>query len=186
MTLLKVTYNVSEADYVRYLLHHNWRSNERIRMRLTIHLLILIAFLGLTFSMFIKPLYSWNNIILVTVGMVLQALIPILMEYRITKAAQKKFRTSYPDGFKPTTLEVTKDSLTLTKPDGIVDLWVGKVLALEEFEDLLIIHTTDFTIMLSQNSFENYSVYEHFGKTLSEIVRHAKNMENDNEASSIG
>ncbi|MFK7949094.1 MAG: hypothetical protein AB8G11_16005 [Saprospiraceae bacterium] len=181
MTLLKVTYNVSEEDYIRYLLHHNWRSNERIRMRLTIHLLILIAFLGLTFSMFIEPLYSWNNIILVTVGMILQALIPIFMERRITKAAQKKFRKSYPDGFKPTLLEVTKDTLTLTKSNGIIDLEVGKILTLEEFEDLLIIHTTDFTIMLSQNSFDDKFAYEQFAKTLSEIVRNAKNIEDNNE-----
>ena len=182
MTLLKVTYNVSEEDYVNYLLHHNWRSNERIRLRLTIHLLILIAYLGLTFAMFIEPLYSWNNIILVMVGMVLQALIPILMENRITKAAQKKFRKSYPNGFKPTTLEVTEDTLTLTKSDGIVDLWVGKVLTLEEFEELLIIHTTDFTIMLSQNSFENSTAYDHFIKTLSEIVRNARNSDTEIES----
>lgn len=182
MTPLKVTYTVSEGDYVEYLLHHNWRSNERIRMRLTIHLLILIAFLGLTFSMFVEPLYSWNNIILVIVGMFLQALIPIFMERRITKAAQKKFRSSYPKGFQTTTIEVTEDTLTLTKPDGITDLWVGKILTLEEFEKLLIIHTTDFTIMLSQNSFEDHTAYEHFIKTLSEIVRNARNMENDNES----
>lgn len=178
MILLKVTYNVSEEDYVRYLLHHNWRSNERIRLRLTIHLLILIAFLGLTFSMFVQPLYSWNNIILVTVGMVLQALIPILMEYRITKAAQKKFRESYPDGFKTTRLEVTEDSLTLIKPEGSTDLWIGKILALEEFEDLLIIHTTDFTVMLSQNNFEDSSAYEHFTKTLWSLVLKTRNLEN--------
>lgn len=182
MTLLKVTYKVSEEDYVRYLLHHNWRSHERIRMRLTIHLLILIAFLGLTFPMFIEPLYSWNNIILVTVGMILQALIPIFMEYRISKAAQKKFRLSHPNGFQPTTLEVSEDSLTLTKPEGSTDLWIGKVLTLEEFEELLIIHTTDFTIMLSQNSFDNHDTYVHFAKTLWQYVQNARNLENDEEA----
>lgn len=182
MTILKVTYNVLEEDYTRYLLHHNWRSNERLRLRLTIHLLILIAYLGLTFGMFVKPLYSWNNIIVATVGIVLQALIPIFMEYRITKAAQKKFKESYPNGFKPTTLEVTKDTLTLTKSDGIVDLWIGKVLTLEEFEDLLIIHTTDFTIMLSQKNFENMTAFNHFVETLWELATRARHFDDEEES----
>lgn len=179
MVLLKITYEVLEHDYVRYLLHHNWRSAERLRLRLTIHLLILIAYLGLTFGLFVKPLYSWNNIILVTVGMLLQALIPILMEYRITKVAQKKFNSTYPNGFKPTTLEVTQDTLTLTKKDGIVDLWIGKVLNLEEFEDLLIIHTTDFTIMLSQQSFNQRADYDTFVEKLWELATRARNFDKD-------
>jgi hypothetical protein len=179
MSLLKVTYEVLEKDYVRYLLHHNWRSKERLRLRLTIHLLIAIAYIGLTFGMFIDPLYSWNNIILVAVALVLQALIPILMEYRITKAAQKKFRQSYPDGFKPTTLEVTEDTLTLTKPKGTVDLWVGKILNLEEFEDLLIIHTPEFTIMLSQESFKKRSDYDHFVETLWEVATRARHFDEE-------
>lgn len=181
MVLLKITYEVLEHDYVRYLLHHNWRSAERLRLRLTIHLLILIAYLGLTSGLFVKPLYSWNNIILVTVGLILQALIPILMEYRITKAAQKKFKNSYPDGFKPTTLEVTKDTLTLTKPKGIVDIWIGKIVNLEEFEDLLIIHTAEFTIMLSQESFQNRSDYDHFVETLWELATRARDFDRDIE-----
>ncbi len=177
MILLKVTYETLENDYVRYLLHHNWRSVERLRLRLTIHLLLAIAYLGITFSLFIEPLYSWNNIILVLVGVSIQALIPILMEYRITKAAQKKYNQSYPNGFKPTTLEVTKDSLTLTKPEGIIDLWLGKVTNLEEFEDLLIIHTTEFTIMLSQKDFENRTTYEEFIGTLWELVTRLKDFD---------
>ena len=174
MSLLKVTYDVLEGDYVRYLLHHNWRSAERLRMRLTIHLLIAIAYLGLTSGLFAQPLYSWNNIILVTVGLILQALIPIMMEYRITKAAQKKFEATYPGGFKPTVLEVTEDTLTLTKTDEKIELPVAKVLNLEEFEDLLIIHTPDFTIMLSQESFERRSDYDYFVETLWELAVRAR------------
>ncbi len=182
MVLLKITYEVLERDYVRYLLHHNWRSSERLRLRLTIHLLIAIAYLGITSYLFIKPLYSWNNIILVGVGLGLEALIPILMEYRITKAAQKKFKTSYPEGFKPTTLEVTKDTLTLIKSEGSVDLWVGKILTLEEFEDLLIIHTTDFTVMISQESFTKRSDYDYFVETLWELASRARNFDVDTDA----
>ena len=174
MTLLKITYDVLEKDYVRYLLHHNWRSAERLRLRLTIHLLIAIAYAGLVSGLFVQPLYSWNNIILVTVGLILQALIPIMMDYRITKAAQRKFQKTYPDGFKPTILEVTKDTLTLTKPDGKIELPVAKVLTLEEFEDLLIIHTPDFTIMLSQESFKNRSDYDYFVETLWELAIRAR------------
>jgi hypothetical protein len=174
MILLKVTYDVLEEDYVRYLLHHNWRNSERLRMRLTIHLLIAIAYFGLTSGLFVQPLYSWDNIILVIVGLILQALIPIMMEYRITKAAQKKFQSTYPDGFKPTVLEVTKDILTLIKPDEKIELPIGKVLTLEEFEDLLIIHTPDFTIMLSQESFQKRSDYDYFVETLWELATRAR------------
>jgi hypothetical protein len=174
MTLLKVTYDVLEKDYVRYLLHHNWRSAERLRMRLTIHLLIAIAYLGLTSGLFAQPLYSWNNIILVTVGLILQALIPIMMEYRITKVAQRKFQKTYPDGFKPTILEVTKDTLTLTKADEKTEFPVSEVLTLEEFEDLLIIHTPNSTIMLSQESFQRRSDYDYFVETLWELAIRAR------------
>jgi hypothetical protein len=177
MILLKVTYQTLEDDYVRYLLHHNWRSIERLRLRLTIHLLIAIAYLGITFSMFVEPLYSWNNIILVFVGLGIQALVPILMEYRITKAAQKKYNSSYPNGFQPTTLEVTKDTLTLTKPEGIIDLWLGKVTNLESFEDLLIIHTLEFTIMLHQKDFDNTEHYDNFIETLWELVTRLKDLD---------
>lgn len=174
MVLLKASYIVSENDYVSYLLHHNWRSDDRLRLRLSIHLVILIAFLGLTSALFVQPLYSWNNIILVIVGMILQALIPILMEYRITRAAQNKFRTSYPNGFHKTHIEVTEDTLTLIKPEGSSDLWVGKIKTLEELEALLIIHTTEFTIMIPNNSFEDNSAYRHFVETLSDIIRNVK------------
>jgi hypothetical protein len=174
MSLLKVAYDVLEGDYVRYLLHHNWRSAQRLRMRLTIHLLIAIAYLGLTLGLFGQTLYSWNNIILVTVGLILQALIPIMMEYRITKAARKKFQATYPDGFKRTVLEVTENTLTLTKNDEKVALPVAKILNLEEFEDLLIIHIADFTIMLSQESFERRSDYDYFVETLWELAIRAR------------
>lgn len=177
MILLKVTYKTLENDYVRYLLHHNWRSSERLRLRLTIHLLIAIAYLGITFSMFVTPLYSWNNIILIFVGLVIQVLIPILMEYRITKAAQKKFNNSYPKGFQATTLEVTEDTLTLTKPDGIIDIWLGKITNLEAFEDLLIIHSLEFTVMLSQKDFIDKIVYDKFIETLWELVTKVKNLD---------
>jgi hypothetical protein len=183
MKLLEVSYVVSEENYVSYLLHHNWRSEERIRLRLTIHLLILIAFLGLTSALFVQPLYSWNNIIIVVVGLMLQALIPIFMEYRIANAARKKFRASYPNGFQTTHIEVTEDTLTLIKEAGSTDLWVGKIKDLEEFEKLLIIHTTEFTIMLPQNSFEDKAAYEHFVRTLSEIISKVKNIDIQDDAS---
>lgn len=183
MILLKASYVVSEEDYVSYLLHHNWRSNDRLRLRLTIHLLILIAFFGLTSSLFVQPLYSWNNIILVFVGMILQALIPILMEYRITRAAQNKFRTSYPNGFQKTEIEVTKDTLTLIKPEGTSDLWIGKIQALEEFEALLIIHSPEFTIMIPNSSFEDDAAYRHFVSTLSRLVREVSSTDSTQDSS---
>ncbi len=177
MVLLKVTYETLENDYVRYLLHHNWRSAERLRLRLTIHLLLAIAYLGITFTLFVEPLYSWNNIILVFVGIGIQALIPIFMEYKITKTAQKKYQSSYPDGFKSTILEVTKDTLTLTKPEGTIDIWLGKITNLEEFEDLLIIHTSEFTVMLSQADYDNREKFDQFVETLWELVSRVKNFD---------
>lgn len=181
--ILKINYSTSKEDYINYLLHHNWRSPERIRLRLTIHLLLLIAYLGVTFSMFAQPLYSWNNIILVSVGLFIQALIPILMERRIAKAAAQKFDSTYPQGFPPTTLQLTEDTLSLIKqnnPNDILDIWVGKVANLEEFEDLLVIHATETTLMIAQRHFENRAAYETFVETLWERSTRARNLDADN------
>jgi hypothetical protein len=99
------------------------------------------------------------------------------MEYKITKTAQKKYQSSYPDGFKSTILEVTKDTLTLTKPEGTIDIWLGKITNLEEFEDLLIIHTSEFTVMLSQADYDNREKFDQFVETLWELVSRVKNFD---------
>ncbi len=50
---------------------------------------------------------------------------------------------------------------------------------LNEFEDLLIIHTPEFTIMLSQESFKKRSDYDHFVETLWEVATRARHFDEE-------